>query len=470
MSAPASGGMRNTVNNMVSAVRGALPGPISGAFDLPTHDPVRSIGLLFAIGFLFARFSFVSEGVMEILHVPLYMNYWTAPMALIALLLSGGLGRALTYRGAIFMVLFAFWMALTIPTSSWPGGSMSRVQSYLQFEFPVLVLIGGLAFSWDDVIRIFKALAWSGIAVLVFTRLLGHVEQGRLSLDFSGTIANSNDLSSHLLLLLPFLLFMVMNSKVLFPLRIIFLGAIGYSLYAILGTASRGALVALAAGMIFVLLSATMGQRLMLLTLIPVFLIGAAVLQPERTLGRLSALTGGSDAEAEESGDSRRYLFEQSLLFTLKHPILGVGADQFANYEGKTRLQEGQRGNWHATHCSWTQISSECGLPALLFYTGAIGWTFLRMRKAYRACRQYQWTEGTNACFCFLLSMVFFFVSITFLSQAYTFRQLMIVAVGFVMSSAVERVVQRYAEAQKLATTGGTGGTGAAQNFAPAMA
>ena len=414
-------------------------------------NPARRIGFLFGLAFLFARFSYVGEGVGAIFGVPIYANYWTALPAIVAVILCGGLARSLGHRGAILIMLFAFWMVLAVPTSFWPGGSFARVKGYLQFELPMLIILGGLAANWDDVRKIFATLAWSGISVLLLTRVMGKVSGSRLSLDFDGTIANSNDLAAHLLLLLPFFVFMVIDKKRFFFIRLGFVAAIGYALYVILGTASRGALVALACGGVFVMLRASARQKMALLALLPLLAVGAVALLPERTLGRLGVLGGKQDEEAEESGNSRSYLFEQSIIFTLKHPLLGVGPSQFSNYEGNTRVKEGQRGNWHETHCSWTQVSSECGIPALIFYSLAIFLPFLQVNRAYKVTRQMKWTDGSNACFCFLLAMVLYLVAITFLSTAYTYRQPAMIAIGFVMSMSIGRIVSAQAARRRQA-------------------
>jgi O-antigen ligase len=435
------GGFQQPMARMASAV-----GNFTWRTDSFDLDPIRRMGFLFALAFLFARFSYMAEAVANIAHVQIYMNYWTGGPAILLLLLSGGLRRGLSYKAAVLVVVFAFFMAASIPTSHWPGGSFGRVKGYLMYEIPILFLVGGLAANWDDVKKIFAALAWSGIVVLGMTRLLGRVDQGRLSLDFDGSIANPNDLASQLLLVIPFFLFIVIDKNRSFVIRIAFLGAIGYAFYLILGTASRGALVAIAFGVLFALMYASMGQRLAVVVAVPLLAAGAVVFLPERTLTRLGTLTGEEDKEANESKASRRYLFEQSLLFTMRYPLTGVGADQFANFEGSMRVSEGLRGNWHATHCSWTQVSSECGIPALLAYAGAIFLTFKRVRQSFRVTRRMKWTEGNNACFCFLLSMVLFFVSITFLSNAYTYRQPAMVAIGFIMSVAVDRIVSERKE------------------------
>ncbi len=134
----------------------------------------------------------------------------------------------------------------------------------------------------------------------------------------------------------------------------------------------------------------------------------------------LAALFGQKHQEADESEEFRDQLFHKSLVYTLQHPIFGVGPDQFSNYESNAHDKEA-KSLWHPTHCSWTQVSSECGIPALIFYVCGLGSAALLVNRAYRAAHQRGYTDMANACLCYLLSMVGFYVAITFLSNAYTF-------------------------------------------------
>jgi O-antigen ligase len=132
-------------------------------------------------------------------------------------------------------------------------------------------------------------------------------------------------------------------------------------------------------------------------------------------------LIGQEHIEADESAESRGYLFKTSVKYTLQHPLFGIGPDQFSNYEGNEKVSNGEVGNWHATHCAWTQVSSECGIPALLFFILGIGSALLLVNKTWRQARKENYTEIANACFCYLLAMVGFLVAITFLANAYRF-------------------------------------------------
>jgi O-antigen ligase len=153
-------------------------------------------------------------------------------------------------------------------------------------------------------------------------------------------------------------------------------------------------------------------------------------------------LWGEKHAEAQESYESRSYLFEQSVRFTLQHPVFGVGPDQFSNYEGMWSRKQGQRGNWHATHCAYTQVSSECGIPALLFFLGSLGSAWLLVNRAYRMAKQKGYEEIKNACFCYLLAMVGFLTAIIFLANAYSFHLPAMVGLGVCLGLTAMREIE----------------------------
>ena len=81
-----------------------------------------------------------------------------------------------------------------------------------------------------------------------------------MSLPF-GALANSNDYAAHLLMLLPCLLWVALMAKSI-KFRIVTLGVFGYGLFAVLSSASRGALVAVSVGIVYFLFSASKKQRI----------------------------------------------------------------------------------------------------------------------------------------------------------------------------------------------------------------
>jgi O-antigen ligase len=335
--------------------------------------------------------------------------------------LTGGVRRALKYRATWYWVAFLAWMIIATFFSSWQGGSAARVYDYARVSFLLVFIVGGMAATWKEVRAVFFTIAAAGFVNLLSSRLFSSDSGGRISLQSSGTIGNSNDLAAHLLLVLPFILYLVMDRKIPAVFRYTLLAPIAYGIWVILGTASRGALVALAVVFLYLLWSASPVQRILTLVAVVTIAASAFAFLPSNALTRLGSLFGEEHQEAKESGESRSYLFRTSVQYTLEHPLFGVGPDQFANFEGKERVSAGQIGSWHATHCAWTQISSECGIPALIFAVLGIGSAFEMVRRTRMEAKKKGFTDIANACFCYLIAMVGFLVAITFLANAYRY-------------------------------------------------
>jgi O-antigen ligase len=302
-----------------------------------------------------------------------------------------------------------------------------------------LVLTAGLAITWKDIRATFYTIAAAAAVNLATARLFTDDVNGRVSLKASGTIGNSNDLAAHLLLMLPFLLFLVIGRGRPMILRIAALGLIAYGLWVILGTASRGALVALFVVTACILIRATMIQRITILVAGFLLTVGTMAVLPGQTLARLGALFGEEHKEADESADSRWYLFKKSVQYTVQHPLFGVGPDQFANFEGEASLAEGHSGNWHATHNAFTQISSECGIPAFVFFASGLGAACFSVLRTYRKAKRGGYAEIANACFCYLLAMAGYLTALIFLAEAYSFKLPAMVGLSVAMSFAAAR-------------------------------
>jgi O-antigen ligase len=109
-------------------------------------------------------------------------------------------------------------------------------------------------------------------------------------------------------------------------------------------------------------------------------------LMPGRLMRRYTTLTeeqeiagfvvdddDGLGASAVSSTQARRELLRKSIKFTIQHPIFGVGPGMFVVAEDADAHAQGRRkGMWQGTHNSYTQVSSEIGIPGLLGYLAVI--------------------------------------------------------------------------------------------------
>jgi O-antigen ligase len=122
---------------------------------------------------------------------------------------------------------------------------------------------------------------------------------------------------------------------------------------------------------------------------------------------------------AEESKDARLDLLIESLKITATHPVFGVGPGMFQVATG-WRWQDGIGMGWRQTHNTYTELSSETGIPGLLLYMAAFLWclrTLLAIRRATR--NRPDLKEVDDMAFCFLLALFIFAVSGFFSSMAY---------------------------------------------------
>jgi O-antigen ligase len=271
------------------------------------------------------------------------------------------------------------------------------------------------------------SIAASGAAVALTTVFFQGVDsEGRLRLKF-GTISNANDLAAVLILLLPFLLWAVVASGMK-ATRVLAAGLFFVGLYAILHTGSRGSFVALIIAMVFSLWRANLRQKLLILFAISIIatlsfaVIPRALLQRTVELSSGEALASADQDEAMQSQRTRMTLFWKSVEYTFQFPLLGVGPGQFAEYEGQHNIRQGYtHGIWQNTHNTFTQISSECGIPALLFYVASLIASFRLLNGVYReakkrsSCSDIQATAGYTT-----LALTAFIVAIAFLNFAYS--------------------------------------------------
>jgi O-antigen ligase len=304
---------------------------------------------------------------------------------------------------------------------------------------PLAFVVPALVVNFRQVRVLFSLLGLCSVVVLAAVRFFGDATYGRLSLESSGVIGNPNDLAAHLVWLLPFLVFVLMDRNRASILRLLTVPVMMYAIYVTASTGSRGALVALAAATTFFFMKAKMTAKLGVIVAALLAITLAPYLLPDSVKNRLNSVFGDAHAEAEASKDAREYLFRKSLEFTARHPVFGVGPGQFATYEGKDSIAQGEIGSWHGTHCTWTEVSSESGIPALLFLLGALWYTAFPSLRLYRSARLAGNSNVANACIAFLLAFIGYFTAATFLSHSFSATIPFMIGIGVALKSAGTR-------------------------------
>lgn len=400
------------------------------------QNTLRRLALYAGLGFLFLRISFVHEVLQYVTGVNSHLMYLFGPLAIFGALVTRAVSRTFSWRPGLYWLGFVVWMIAAVPTSSWVGGSLTIVLSYLRTVFPLLLVVGGLAMTWRECRLMIATMGAAALINVICGRIFMSQGDARLELTFAGSIGNSNDFAAHLLFALPMLLIVVVGPNRKIFLRLGALLAVAYGGYLIVATASRGALVGVAAAVLCWMVLGTRNQRIALLFALPVAASLIVFDSKGFTLKRITSFTISEDSseEAMASRVAREYLLRKSIEFTFRHPLLGVGPDQFANAEGRLSKEEGRHGAWHGTHNAYTQISSECGIPALLFYLLAIGSTYRLLYRLLKAARRKGHDELATIAFCTLISLTGYCVASIFLSLGYAFYVLVMSGVAIALS------------------------------------
>jgi hypothetical protein len=431
---------------IVSPIQSAVP--IHGASVLgrvrakELHNPLRTAVFYCGVVLVFIRFSMLHQFVTYVTGLNLYLLYIFGIPVLIGVVVTGGLRRMLRHRTARYWMLFGAWMIIALPFSTWKGGSAGIVAGYWRTELIMLFAIGGLVETWRECRLMLYSIGAAAVVDIISSRLFGRLDDGGRFFMAVGTVANANDFAAHLLFLLPFLLWIVQSARSSL-LRLIALAGIFAGIYLILSTGSRGGTVALAIEIAFAILAAAPRHRVQIFVAAAFILLVAIMIVPERAFQRALSFSDNrslSSEEAIESRDSRKYLLEQSVIYTLANPLFGVGPGQFSIYEGNQSQAEGKHGSWHETHNSFTKASSECGIPALIFFVGAIFTTF-RLLGMMR--RQVQGSSGmedvATAVFCMRLGMIGFCTAIVFLNFTYSFYLPAMTGLAIAICNAIEQ-------------------------------
>lgn len=380
---------------------------------------------------ILVRFSYLHETLTMLLGKRPFLLYVTGIPTLLALVFSGGLRRVFQEsRPVLYWIGFTLWIAITIPFSTWPGGSFHALTAYLKVGPFMLLVIAGMTTTWQQC----KGVMWAIAAAAYLNVLSARVFQsrgsdaGRLALDLgSGSIQNPNDFAAHLLLVLPFLLWVVLTRKSAI-LRLMSLLGIGYGMYVVLRAASRGAALALAVDLAFFCWRGTTRQRIAMLAVLPAAIAVMLMVVPEYAWTRMRVFSTASSAgneiavEAAGSAAARERLLRKSFTYTIEHPLFGVGPGQFTTYDDSRERVEGGRGNWLVAHNSFMQVASECGIPGLLLFLGGIISSFRLLNATYREARRRPNCHDIRvAVFCVMLAMAGFCTAAAFLSLGYSF-------------------------------------------------
>lgn len=294
-----------------------------------------------------------------------------AGLACFLALASGSLRLLWTSELGIVAML-TVWYVAGVPFAIWRGGSLETlVHVWLKTVFIFFLMTQTLltlsrihkvlwAIILSELVVTSLSIARPSSAVWVGDRLLG-VNQGILGWNFLGVAAAVT---------IPYIaaLFLIRRN---FVLRALLAAAFASMTWMLMLTASRGGILSVGFSVLLtsllVLRSSFQGKIVGLAIIVG--LAVAVMLAPTVFWQRFATVWGDQQvsanqdaASAEESKEDHLFALTQSIEYTLDHPLFGVGLGNFDVASGL------ELGRWMGPHNTFTQVSSEAGIPALLLF------------------------------------------------------------------------------------------------------
>lgn len=312
-----------------------------------------------------------------------------AGIAYLGSLLSGS--RLLWTRELRIVLLLTAWYVLGLPFALWRSGSMQVLADVWLKTLVIFFLLTQTLLTLERIRGLLWAIILSELVVTGFSiiessnvtwiggRMLG-VNLGFLGWNFLGIAAATT---------IPYIaaLFIVRRSL----LKTVLLVAASVSmLWMLVLTASRGGLlsVVFAVGLTVLLVLRGSARGRLVGIAIVVALFVAIALAPRILWQRLETVWDSSSvytdqiaASAEASKEDHIAVLTRSIRYTFEHPIFGLGLGNFQVASG-TELR--QSSAWVGTHNTFTEVSSEAGIPALVMFAGLLMIAARNMRRVSR--------------------------------------------------------------------------------------
>lgn len=255
-------------------------------------------------------------------------------------------------------------MVASVPTSTWPGGSVEELITFLKVGAIFLLMVNTVTSP-----RRIERITWVIIlafgyvctrAVLDYMSGVNLVEGNRIRGVLGGFFANPNDLALNIVTFLP-IGFMYIKRRGPLLKRAVTLGVVLLMCATLVFTKSRSGMVgATAMILVFAVVSRSVTPATVLAAV-----VGGMALVPILPATFWDRMTSIADASKDPTGsrEERRMLLERSWQAFLDHPITGVGAGQFKHYRTGDQSE-----TWRVTHNAFTQVAAEIGVFGLIAF------------------------------------------------------------------------------------------------------
>lgn len=276
----------------------------------------------------------------------------------------------------LLLTLAAF---LSMPMASNPGEAYTEFTDVLLKAIVIFIVIVNVT---RTELRL-KLLIWLAFAVSIYLSVYaisdymnGVFREGseyynnqRIGGAIKGLFGNSNDLALHLVTMVPLALGFAFASKGVVR-KLLYIGFGVLFVAAVVVTFSRGGFIGLFIAALVLVRKIGRQNKLMSTGALVVAMLALLSLAPASYSSRLSTIFS-SASDATGSSSQRTEILKRSIRVTLRYPLFGVGVGNF-HYKSVHEL---------VTHNAYTQVSSEMGIPALVFYMMLMLYPMWRLRE-----------------------------------------------------------------------------------------
>jgi O-antigen ligase len=293
-------------------------------------------------------------------------------------------------------------MVLTSPFSIWPSGALHTFTDlFVKVVLVFLLLTHSLSSP-----RLLRRFTWLIVVAMGYIAARGVFDYvrgenlllGRLQGAVPGLVGNPNDLAMNMVVFLPFAAFGAIapgNRLARLAAGLVVLLMVATCVF----TKSRGGFLGLAVVALLVIVQARRIRPGLAAGAVVAALLVVPFL-PSSVWTRASSIFN-ADEDDTGSRAARQTLMEEGWKAFLEHPLTGVGAGQFQNYNPPDRREP-----WRETHNVELQVLAELGILGGIAFgyvlargSGALLWTWRRFRVRRRAASDPRPAAALDAAF-----------------------------------------------------------------------
>jgi O-antigen ligase len=447
--------MSNVTGHRWIAPPAPAPPPVRLQF---APNPMQKVAFGLTAFFILLLYSRLQDFVY-FLHLPGI----TLALATIAMIVAGNINTISKVPSTKWLVGMTVFMVCAIPFSVWHGGALETVLNLWLKAVLVYVIVTSAIVIPRYCTRLITIAAFGILCGTVIGLIAGTTSAGRMS-ELNLRFSDANELAQVLLIGMCLMLGYSVTPGRNQVMKTLAYVSVIIMLVAFFRTGSRGGFIGLITITLFIFIKESVATKAGILFLAVIVTACILLFLPSTLKYRYGVLLGlvqetqtsNEAIAAAGSAEGREYLLVQSLLMTARHPLFGVGAGMFAVAENSVAIQGGKaRGSWHETHNMYTQVSSENGIPAFIFFVAAIFAAFRALNRVIALGKDsgdLVIVEASRSAYWIRLALLSMAASGFFLSIAYTNELQVLIAFAMGLSYSVNSYI-RFSQSQPAVST-----------------